>query len=379
MRDSDTFRDELTPGQHGPEPPLLPAVPVPSAGPPPGASSRPQDVLWLRIAAALIDLLLLTGLMGITIYAGGDDLGLLVGPAGAVAAFLYYFSLEAWTGQTVGKHLFGLGVTRAGIGGRPSAGPVAVRTLLRIVDWWPALYLVGFITMMATGARRQRVGDIAAGTSVARVPVRHRSLALVPLAVVMLAAAVLGVYRGTPAGGTHTYQAHGISFDYPWTWQAGTPAPDVLTGRRNLWVVSLGQSDNYDFWVTVLAYRVTASVTTPNGDAITDAQADAQQLLDQLGGSLQAGPGRVTMADGPAWRFRGTATIVDHRYQTTTVIAFKDTTEYIVDCGATPAYASEVGRACTQVVDSFQIHQGTTGTASALRAGSGESQRGSAG
>jgi hypothetical protein len=264
----------------------------------------------------------------------------------------------------VGKHLFGLGVTRAGGGGRPSPGPVAVRTLLRIVDWWPVLYLVGFITVMATGVRRQRVGDLAAGTSVTRVPVRHRSLALVPLAVVVLAAAGLGVYRETPAGPTQTYQAHGISFDYPWAWQAGTSAPYVLTGRQNLWVITLGQSDTPGFWIGVDAYHVNAPVTPHDADTITiEAEADARQLLDQSGGSLQAGPGKVTMAGGPAWRFRGTLMIEDLRYQETIVIAFRDTTEYVVECSATPAYASEVDRACTQVVGSFQIRE-AAGTAS---------------
>jgi len=31
----------------------------------------------------------------------------------------------------------------------------------RIVDGLPFFYLVGFITMLATGARRQRIGDLA--------------------------------------------------------------------------------------------------------------------------------------------------------------------------------------------------------------------------
>jgi uncharacterized RDD family membrane protein YckC len=330
---------------------------VPSARPPSGGSFQPDDVLWPRIWAALIDLLLLAGLLVITVYAVGDlggGLELIAGPAGAVVAFLYYFSLEAWTGRTVGKHLFGLGVTRAGVAERPSAGQVAVRTLLRIVDWWPALYLLGFIVMMATGARRQRVGDLAAGTSVTRVLVRHRGAALVPLAVVMLAAAGLGAYRDTPAGSTQTYQAHGISFDYPWSWQAGTVAPYVLADRQNLWVTSLGQADNYDFWITVSAYRVNAPVAAHNADALSsEAEADARQLLEQSGGSLQAGPGRVMMAGGLAWRFGGTELIEDSRYKTTIVISFKDTTEYVVDCSATQAYESELDRACTRVVSSF--------------------------
>ena len=64
----------------------------------------------------------------------------------------YYFVLEAWAGQTVGKRLLGLRVFSAA-GARPSVRAVAGRTLLRIVDWLPAFYLAGFITMLATGTR----------------------------------------------------------------------------------------------------------------------------------------------------------------------------------------------------------------------------------
>lgn len=69
------------------------------------------------------------------------------------------------SGQTVGKRLLDVQVYGPG-GARPSAGAVAGRTLLRVVDFLPVMYLVGFITMMATGARRQRIGDLAARTGV---------------------------------------------------------------------------------------------------------------------------------------------------------------------------------------------------------------------
>ena len=47
--------------------------------------------------------------------------------------------------------------------GRPAGmREVAVRTILRVVD----NYLVGLIAMLATGERRQRIGDLAAGTIV---------------------------------------------------------------------------------------------------------------------------------------------------------------------------------------------------------------------
>jgi uncharacterized RDD family membrane protein YckC len=44
---------------------------------------------------------------------------------------------------------------------------VLARTVLRIVDALPIFYIVGLITVLATGrGRRQRVGDLAAGTLV---------------------------------------------------------------------------------------------------------------------------------------------------------------------------------------------------------------------
>jgi RDD family len=149
--------------------------------------------------------------------------------------------LEAWAGQTVGKRLLGLRVLSAG-GARPSVRAVAGRTLLRIVDWLPALYLAGFITMLATGTRRQRIGDLAARTAVARAaPVRHRGLALVPLAVVLLAAAGLLVYRATSAGNTLTYRADGVSFNYPAAWtDYGTRYGESSGSGSQLWRTFVG-------------------------------------------------------------------------------------------------------------------------------------------
>jgi hypothetical protein len=48
--------------------------------------------------------------------------------------------------------------------GRPAGmSEIAVRTVLRVVDGI-GLYIVGLIVMLATGQRRQRLGDMAAGT-----------------------------------------------------------------------------------------------------------------------------------------------------------------------------------------------------------------------
>jgi hypothetical protein len=76
-------------------------------------------------------------------------------------ALYYFFATESAGGQTLGKKLMRLRVVRAD--GRPAGmGEIAVRTILRVVD----NYLVGLIVMLATGERRQRVGDLAAGTIV---------------------------------------------------------------------------------------------------------------------------------------------------------------------------------------------------------------------
>jgi uncharacterized RDD family membrane protein YckC len=80
---------------------------------------------------------------------------------------LYYFALEAATGRTLGKLALGVRVVSAD-GSRPGSGPVALRTVLRLVDWLPILYLVGFVIALVTGEPRRRLGDHAARTRVVR-------------------------------------------------------------------------------------------------------------------------------------------------------------------------------------------------------------------
>ena len=135
-----------------------------------------DDVLGRRIGAALLDLLLLAvvfvvfsaafgqssaegGRVSANLSGGPFVLFLLVG-------FLYYFGLEAGRGQTVGKALLGVRVVRED-GGRPGAGAIAGRTALRAVDGF-LFYLVGFVTVLATGRKQARLGDLAAGTRVVR-------------------------------------------------------------------------------------------------------------------------------------------------------------------------------------------------------------------
>ena len=128
--------------------------------------------------AALVDFILATlifvgalygfSLLSNRFQAAGPFFGILV-LLTFTLAWSYFVLLEwLWQGQTVGKRLYGLRVIRDD--GAP-AGFVAVlvRNLVRIVDFLPAFYGLGLLTIIVT-SRSQRLGDIAAGTYVVRAP-----------------------------------------------------------------------------------------------------------------------------------------------------------------------------------------------------------------
>lgn len=326
-----------------------------------------DDVLGLRIAAALVDLVLVAAvfvIMGLTIgdydVAGGSFRVNLNG--GAAIAFLavvllYYLTLETLTGQTVGKRLFGLRVCRAGQ--RAPVGAVAGRTLLRIVDWLPLMYLVGFIAMLASGRRRQRLGDLAAATSVVRAPVRNRGLALVSLAVVVLAALGLSVYRATGPDEPRTYRAHGVSFDYPARWHLQNSTLYASAGDQPLWKASVGPGSALDA-VTVSAYQAGSPTTAANVDAkIPELETAVRQLFDQLGGAVLAGPERFTVDGLPAVRFGAFGMVNGDRISSTLVFVYDDTTAFEVECERSAPRDAEVQRACSQVLDSLRVHGAT--------------------
>lgn len=148
------------------------------------ASSAPQagdrDVTVERIVAAVIDLIILfvvfavmSAIFGDSSSSSGDDgasFSLNLSGAPFILYLLivlgYYFILELKTGQTVGKMLMKLRVVS--VSGAPlTAQNIALRTVLRIVDYLPFFYLVGFIAMVAS-KQKQRIGDMATGTLVVK-------------------------------------------------------------------------------------------------------------------------------------------------------------------------------------------------------------------
>lgn len=160
-------------------------LPGPAPPPPPGyAYPYPLASLPSRMGAAILDLLvLLVGTIlvaipfgifaAITALAFGSPpwaLAWLFGPLDLILFLLwiaYFTYFEGTTGQTPGKRALGLRVMTLANGRPPDFGRALLRSLLRIVDWFPFFYLVGFVIALFT-PRKQRLGDVVAGTIVVR-------------------------------------------------------------------------------------------------------------------------------------------------------------------------------------------------------------------
>ena len=129
-----------------------------------------------RILAQLIDfpiqvLLLLVAIFGsfaLGALLRNGNLAILVA---VVSAFLlvwgYHIVSEAvWSGQTLGKKVFGLRVV--GDQGEPlRVSQAFIRNLIRIIDFLPGFYGIGLVVLFLNG-RGKRLGDMAAGTVVVR-------------------------------------------------------------------------------------------------------------------------------------------------------------------------------------------------------------------
>lgn len=77
---------------------------------------------------------------------------------------LYFAILEGTMGATFGKKLVKIKVVRED-GSACGIGPAFVRTLLRIIDGLPFLYIIGMV-LIARSDKKQRLGDRLAKTVV---------------------------------------------------------------------------------------------------------------------------------------------------------------------------------------------------------------------
>ena len=132
--------------------------------------------LGTRAIAQVVDLLILSAILIVVIVmgaltgaaVGSDTVATLVEVLGSfVVVFGYFWVSEAiWSGQTIGKKVFRL--RAVGDRGEPLTFMQAgIRNVVRIVDFLPYGYGVGFVVLFVNG-RGKRLGDLAAGTIVVK-------------------------------------------------------------------------------------------------------------------------------------------------------------------------------------------------------------------
>jgi uncharacterized RDD family membrane protein YckC len=134
-----------------------------------------SEVFGRRVAAAVIDafVVLLVFVVATKALGKGDESRSLLAeskgggarPVFLLLTFAYFFATELVWAQTIGKRVMKLRVVRQD-GGKLTAGPAAMRNVVRFVDAFPFLYLVGAITIFTAGNKRYRLGDMAAKTAI---------------------------------------------------------------------------------------------------------------------------------------------------------------------------------------------------------------------
>jgi uncharacterized RDD family membrane protein YckC len=131
---------------------------------------------FTRMIAAIVDLIVVM-VSGILLERALAPLNLFGQDAAQAVIAVAYFAFSMlygaacewfWHGQTVGKRLLGLRVVEAS-GLRLNPSQIVVRNVMRLFDMLPAFYLAGGIACV-WNHKRQRLGDLVAGTAVIRVP-----------------------------------------------------------------------------------------------------------------------------------------------------------------------------------------------------------------
>ena len=134
-----------------------------------------SQILGRRVAAAVIDALIILVVLVVVAKTLGDEgetkRSIWAETEGSPRAvfllltFAYFFGTELVWAQTIGKRVMKLRVVGLD-GAKLTAGAAAIRNVVRFIDAFPVLYIVGAITLFTVGKKSARLGDLAAKTKV---------------------------------------------------------------------------------------------------------------------------------------------------------------------------------------------------------------------
>ena len=119
----------------------------------------------LDLLILVVFLMLITFLMGLLVFISPEIVSGLLILTWSLGYFAYFIFFEGlWNGQTLGKRAVGVRVRM--VDGTPvTFGAALGRNLLRVADFLPSFYFLGFMAMF-TNPKSQRIGDMVAGTIV---------------------------------------------------------------------------------------------------------------------------------------------------------------------------------------------------------------------
>jgi uncharacterized RDD family membrane protein YckC len=130
------------------------------------SASYDSSIVVRRWLGTVIDFVVLVGILMIPYLALGEQLWGTTLPIWGLLIVLYYPLLEGLTGFTAGKAVARIKVVDEA-GGLPGIKKAVIRTLARLIEVNPLLLggiPAGIIVLV--NKKRQRLGDIAAGTFV---------------------------------------------------------------------------------------------------------------------------------------------------------------------------------------------------------------------
>jgi uncharacterized RDD family membrane protein YckC len=140
----------------------------------PSLASEGDRIVAIIIDTIIVGVVSLVIFIPLALFVGFFTFGsfafLFFGPAFLVSWLLwllYFTYFESTSGATFGKQIMRIRVVDETTMQRLEIGPALVRNILRIIDWLPFFYLIGFILIVAN-ERKQRLGDMAARSLVVK-------------------------------------------------------------------------------------------------------------------------------------------------------------------------------------------------------------------